>query len=368
MSWRKLSVAVFLAALAALIRPLPADTVVMRDGRKYVGKITKEIGADWVQFTTRNGKRYTLKREDIARHVKGDQYVPSSVSPAGLEDAGGADSPLITEYKDRLNKIQDPDPKAHFELAEWCARTGLKKTAYKEYEKTLELDKDHAGARKALGYYKIETDGQIQWLEEDEYKLYRLEEKFVSLTDPENLAEVQQKYQKYAKVDFKIDIEEPSRRHGDPATERNLPVRKMLVVQYRIANRTPLTLEFRAPHDVSDRRKWTAVEPGKTCRGEWRAWLYAWREGSKDRPRLVDWEHFARNYSERERIYFRPKGIYFNEPVSLYLALEYSLHGTRWGGHQLLSEEDLKDLVKCEIRASTRLMSEPTRVGPTRDD
>nr|MBA3847966.1 hypothetical protein [Planctomycetota bacterium] len=47
------------------------------------------------------------------------------------------------------------DPEQVFALAQWCTENGLKTKASKYYSLVVKLDKDHQGARDALGMVKV---------------------------------------------------------------------------------------------------------------------------------------------------------------------------------------------------------------------
>jgi len=55
----------------------------------------------------------------------------------------------------RARKRKSPDtPDGLFELAQWCRREGLRDEQLELLERIIELDPDHAGARRALGYVR----------------------------------------------------------------------------------------------------------------------------------------------------------------------------------------------------------------------
>ena len=64
--------------------------------------------------------------------------------------AHGADS--LAEIEAQTDKS---DPEQVFTLAQWCTENGLKTKASKYYSLVVKLDKDHQGARDALGMVKV---------------------------------------------------------------------------------------------------------------------------------------------------------------------------------------------------------------------
>jgi len=57
--------------------------------------------------------------------------------------------------EDKLKTVDLTSADSVFELAEWCAQNGLPAKARSYYNQTIKLDKDHDGARTALGQVKV---------------------------------------------------------------------------------------------------------------------------------------------------------------------------------------------------------------------
>lgn len=71
---------------------------------------------------------------------------------------------LRQEYEEK--KIQAPmTADGQFKLGQWCDRKKLKEEAIRHYERAIEIDPDHEGARKALGYRRILG----RWLRQVDY-------------------------------------------------------------------------------------------------------------------------------------------------------------------------------------------------------
>lgn len=64
------------------------------------------------------------------------------------------DEKLRQEYEEK--RLQAPqNAKGQFELGKWCEKKKLREEAIKAYERAIEIDPDHEGARKALGHKKV---------------------------------------------------------------------------------------------------------------------------------------------------------------------------------------------------------------------
>ena len=114
--------ALALATAIVLFASLPsahADVFVLEDGRSIEGDIVKQ-DSETVTIKTKSGINVTLKRWEITRTV--------------------TSSKLKEEYKKKLAAIKKGDAQAHFELAKWCLKNGLKKEAKTQFEKTLKID------------------------------------------------------------------------------------------------------------------------------------------------------------------------------------------------------------------------------------
>jgi hypothetical protein len=118
-----------------------ADEVTLSDGRVLEGKV-EDLGNE-IRIT--RGKSAVTFPKSMVKRIR---------YKATKEE----------EYAERVKRLDDKDPEAHFDLGRWCVDNGLKDEAAVQFRKTIELEPDHAGAREALGYKKI--DGM--WMTEDE--------------------------------------------------------------------------------------------------------------------------------------------------------------------------------------------------------
>lgn len=99
-------------------------TVILKDGRKISGEVTK----------TDSG--YSVKTDGGEVQFK-DSEVASVVDAADIQK----------EYQDRLAKIDDKDANAHFELAVWAEQNAAPDIAMKEVLRSLELNPDSEKAQ-----------------------------------------------------------------------------------------------------------------------------------------------------------------------------------------------------------------------------
>lgn len=134
---------VFLAALAASGAAF-ADEVVLRNGAVFSGVVREEGDRVVVQLDFGS---MTFKRIDVRSIVKSDD--PLKEYDAKLQAAQGA--------------------QGHYEVAMWARDKGLTTKSNDVLRKVIGLDPDHAEARKALGYEKV--DGK--WFEGDELMVAR---------------------------------------------------------------------------------------------------------------------------------------------------------------------------------------------------
>lgn len=131
--------------LAALAATLPwcltaaADEVVLRNGAAFSG-IVREAG-DKVVIEVDIGTM-TFRKSEV-------RSITKSSDP-------------LKEYEQKFQTVRDA--KDFYELAVWAREKGLASKSNELFRKVLSLDAGHEGARRALGYEKVEG----KWLDGDE--------------------------------------------------------------------------------------------------------------------------------------------------------------------------------------------------------
>ena len=333
------AIAVLVAALVVAADTSRGDTFIMKDGKQIRGRIVKKIGVSWVQIKTEDARLLTLKRFDIVRHVEGDKPVPQQAGDGLAPESGSK----IAEYRRRVEAIKDPNAGAHFELGKWCKTNGLVKTGDKEFEKTLEQDKDHEGARLALGYKLAILKGKKVWLKPDEAKVWEAERSFLAEAGRRKSA-----WQKAVRLTYSVDLDKP--KGEDKQSMGNLEVRQVMALKYRVTNRTPFTLVFGRARRGRGGSSPERIAPGKTGRGEWRTWLYATAADQPDRTSRGrgSWNKFRAHGQDRTSLRARLEGKYVHPSAQVSIVLSYNLAGTRYFRRKANANEIAK-LIKAEV-------------------
>ncbi len=110
-----------------------ADRLFLVDGRSFTGTVTVQDDAVLVEVA------YGTLR-----------FSKDEVSRIEFKD-----TPAV-EFRKKLSAAEEDDPDALFALVDWAREKGLKKEAGDLLETIIELDPDHAAARKALGHISVE--------------------------------------------------------------------------------------------------------------------------------------------------------------------------------------------------------------------
>ncbi|MHC4473522.1 MAG: hypothetical protein ACYS99_21475, partial [Planctomycetota bacterium] len=126
-------VALSLALLLLLILGAPAigDTIYLKNGAKFEGKLVKETATE-VIFKVKGMGTQTFKKKDVLKVEKGES--------------------AFDVYEKRRKAIKPDDSNGLFELGAWCEENALRKEARACYRAAMKADPDHAGAREKLGY------------------------------------------------------------------------------------------------------------------------------------------------------------------------------------------------------------------------
>ncbi len=125
----------------------PADTLYLKNGAKFEGKLVRE-DESVIVFKIRGIGPQTFPRAKVLRVEKG--------------------ASLFDEYEARRAKVKSGDAEGLFALGNWCYGKGLRQEGRRCYRAALKADPEHAGTRRVLGYVKVEG----RWL--DRRQLRRL--------------------------------------------------------------------------------------------------------------------------------------------------------------------------------------------------
>jgi hypothetical protein len=135
---------VLLVAWAAIVVQVRADVFELANGGRIEGRPLEDQESDTaLVIETAAGARLTIPRSQIQR----------------VDSASEAE----TEYE-ALARTSPDTVDAHWKLAEWCRERDLRDKADAHLSRILELDPDHAEARRLLGYRKAGG----QWMSRDE--------------------------------------------------------------------------------------------------------------------------------------------------------------------------------------------------------
>jgi hypothetical protein len=131
------------AVLALFAGSAAADVIHLKHGK--VEGVVVERTTERLVVQTKAGK-VTLDPAEVVR-------VERKTTPLSL-------------YREMAADVEPDDAAGHYALGLWCAKNKLFRQAREEFEKTIELDPNHAGARKRLGY--VHKDGE--WMTRAEAK------------------------------------------------------------------------------------------------------------------------------------------------------------------------------------------------------
>jgi hypothetical protein len=118
-----------------------ADEVHLKDGRVLSGRVFEEkdrytvVDRDW---------KHAVKKSEVSEVVKKRSF--------------------MDDFEERLAKLPADDAEAIFEFGRWLEESEWASRARLAYEEVLDLDPDHRGARRALGYALYEGT----WVSPDE--------------------------------------------------------------------------------------------------------------------------------------------------------------------------------------------------------
>jgi hypothetical protein len=130
----------FLLALLLLATCAAADIVVLDDGRRIEGEVVRQ-GA----------------KEVVIRTAAGEVAFPRSRVVEIIEKKSREE-----EYRERLEACETAED--FHQLGLWCQSKRLRRRAQKLFERAIEIDPDHAGARGELGFVRHEGE----WMRPEE--------------------------------------------------------------------------------------------------------------------------------------------------------------------------------------------------------
>lgn len=129
------------AVLLILVGAASADRLVLRDGRRFTGTVT--VRKDTVLVEMSYGT-LEFSRDQVAHIDFAD--TPEAKLAGLLADADPSDAGEL------------------FEVAVWAEKNDLSRQAEELYQQILQLDSDHVGARRSLGY--VHADGKWRTVDE----------------------------------------------------------------------------------------------------------------------------------------------------------------------------------------------------------
>ncbi len=141
---RRLLILTLAFALLAVVSDLHADTLFLKNGQKFEGKVVRETPTHVFFKITGLGEQQFAKA-DILKIEKGES--------------------IFDQYESRRKALAKDDADGHFALGEWCETNNLKKEAKKEFEAAVAANPEHAGARTKLGFVRYEGE----WLTKEKY-------------------------------------------------------------------------------------------------------------------------------------------------------------------------------------------------------
>jgi tetratricopeptide (TPR) repeat protein len=174
---KKSAAMVVLIFLLVAVSTVSADTIVLKDGRKFDGQITGE-DSNTVKLKTKYGT-LTFPHSDIANIERSKRsivtlkngnrmegvIIKQTEEAIELETGYGVlriprqevaeikETESVQElYKNKRKELAEH----YYTLALWAKEKNLKEEAQKLLEKVIELDSEHEGARLALGHSKVD--------------------------------------------------------------------------------------------------------------------------------------------------------------------------------------------------------------------
>ena len=139
-----ITLSLFLASFWAL--PAMADEVKLTDGRILSGRVVRK---GTITYVLDRDTRTDLTAKQI-----------QTITPK---------KGFMDEYEERLAKLPFDDAEATYEFGLWLEDNEWSSRAVRAFERVIEIDEDHKGARRKLGYKLYEGE----WVSPDELKRKR---------------------------------------------------------------------------------------------------------------------------------------------------------------------------------------------------
>ncbi len=111
------------------------DTIYLKNGRKFEGKLVEETAGAY-RFKIKGLGEQTFKKSDVLKIEKGET--------------------IFDQYETKRKALKKNDAQGHYDLGMWCRENGLKKQAVKAFKSAVAADENHAGAQQELGFVKYE--------------------------------------------------------------------------------------------------------------------------------------------------------------------------------------------------------------------
>jgi len=140
--------ALSLLSLFALAPLVGADTIYLKNGGRFEGKVLEEDAKE-VVFKIRGVGPQTFRRADVLKIEKGVT--------------------VFDVYEEKRASVPEGDAEAWCALGRWCYEEGLRQEGRRAFGEAIKADTDHVGSRKALGYSNVRG----KWLNRRQLRKYR---------------------------------------------------------------------------------------------------------------------------------------------------------------------------------------------------
>lgn len=195
------------------------------------------VKADIVQIDT--GEEYDGKITDLETAVRLEMLYGTITIPKFRIMRIISQKTIPEIYEEKLNGINQKDAEARYQLALWCKKQGWTFKMKEELEITIELNTNHEGARRMLGYHKLNGE----WLTEDEYMIAKGFVKYQDKWVPKELAVELAKLEQTKEAAKTKEKEQKERRELFERTQK-LAIASAFAAQ-QLPRRTDSNFEFK---------------------------------------------------------------------------------------------------------------------------